>query len=126
MASRDICPLEVILTDAPLVFCPDDLVTSCLVCGAEEAGQCDQGCGHIVCADHGGGEEHRGECGVLAQCREQGITVNKDDILLLRMLRIRKKGGPDWEHLGQFLDSVNKMTFEQVKFYFSAKLIQLL
>ena len=90
VASRDISPLEIILTEAPLVFCPDDLVTSCLVCGAEGAGRCDQGCGHIVCDDHG--EEHRGECRVLTRCREQGVTVDQDSILLLRMLRIREKG----------------------------------
>ena len=106
MASRDISPLEIILTEAPLVFCPDDLLTSCLVCGAEGAERCDQGCGHIVCGDHG--EEHRGECRVLARCREQGVTVDQDSILLLRMLRIRENGGPDWEQIGQFVNEVTR------------------
>lgn len=96
VASRDISPLEIILTEAPLVFCPDDL-DSCLVCGAEGAEQC-AGCGHRLCPDICA-EEHQGECRVLGQLRDQGLSLDQDSILLIRMLRIREEGGPAWEHI---------------------------
>ena len=96
-----IYPLEIILTEAPLVFCPDDL-DSCLVCGAEGAGQC-EGCGHSLCPDICS-EKHQGECRVMGLCRDQGLSLDQDCILLIRMLRIREEGGPDWEHIGRVLN----------------------
>ena len=100
VASRNISPLGIILTETPLVFCPDDLA-SCLVCGAEGAEQC-AGCGHRLCP-HICAEEHRGECRVLGQLRDLGLSLDLDCILLIRMLRIREEGGPAWDHIGEVL-----------------------
>ena len=99
MASRDIAPLEIILAEEPLVFCPDDITDSCLVCGGggEGAGQC-EGCGHTLCPECR--EEHGGECRILAQCRQLDLSLDQDSLLLIRMLERRKSGGSDWNHIG--------------------------
>lgn len=108
VATRDIEPLEIILTDTPILVTPYDSsspvcmqcyksltsVSNCCVCQHPVCGECD-------------GEEHAENCGVL-----QGVGGGGDDSTLvlgvLRLLSLRDK--EEWSKIESLLPLIVRTT----------------
>jgi len=107
VASRDIKPLEIILTDVPAIVSPNlgSDISVCCMClqSLEKRFKCPK-CSFLMCSDECvRSESHKEECPYLQRLPELDHDSQMAVLAVVRTLLIRKHGGEPWENIAKLM-----------------------
>lgn len=122
VASRDIKPLEVILTDTPCVLGPplgSDLVV-CSLClrGSDVMTECPE-CHYPMCGDCDEASDHEEECRLLRRISSSTPDSRPVILSVVRTLLVRRRGGDQWRSIDKLMDhaEARRQSLEEWKLF---------